>query len=231
MKKINIVLMMILVGVMIGLVWMSSSPTTTRINTSAPVAPVASVKPGDRMSMWGAVEPLIRNHPDASISRDLARLIDTRQVAINFDEDQQDYARVIWTNAGDRLVLSFDQGSFFDQSISSEFKQLIIYHEYQHILQELQYQRAGGYADGVVRKPVDEAFIRRKVEGEVEAYEAEAKLAARLGWEKHDAEICTIYRLKGRVGLYKMVVNDLAMVPEFRPHQALFQQIVVEQTR
>lgn len=218
------------------------APVASPPRQTTPILPQPAYQPSMAETRQGMaalslmLKDLIVTHPDDSIRRDLFNLIDTVKVSLNFQDDltfgSGALATVMWVDQpqGPTLVLSIASMQLMDTTQAREYKQLVIYHEYQHILQQMQGRCPRELATlQVATSPPTERMTRLLIDAEVEAYEAEVKLAVRLDWQRHIPEFCRAYEQGQRRGLYRLLTRRYAEEnPIYANQRALLQRIADE---
>ena len=100
----------------------------------------ASMSPEARISL--ILKDLVETHPSPQISRDLNNLVTSGKVFLNFQPAMSPgaAATIMWVNTpshGQVLTLVTPAEWLLDPTTSRELKQLVIFHEYQHLRQQL----------------------------------------------------------------------------------------------
>jgi len=167
-----------------------------------------------------ALRVLVQTHPAPEISHDLNELVETRQVYLNLQDhvvgsDQNiASARYINTPQGVHLTLVVSPRLLLDPDISHEFKQLVIYHEYIHIRQQLTGSTPSWLAIGVPPETLTDDEIRIFIDAEMEAYVAECRLAERIH-AIQSFELCVIYGNGGLSAMRAAYSRILAASPGY----------------
>src|SRR3990170_3254598 len=85
---------------------------------------------------------VIESHPKKEIRQDLHAMIDKGTVFLNFESDiaAGGLATVFVIDINDqpKIVLHIDSNILMDPHISNSYRQLVLFHEFQHIKQILQ---------------------------------------------------------------------------------------------
>ena len=192
--------------------------------TSQPVRPEA------RISL--ILKDLVETHPSPQISRDLNHLVTSGKVFLNFQPAMSPgaVATVMWVNTpshGQVLTLVTPAEWLIDPTTSREMKQLVIFHEYQHIRQQLDQTVPRELAFGANTAAIaqmSETDLEQWFEAEYEAYAAESELAISLGWQKEFA-LCEIYASQGRAGLRRVMADMFSAMPVYSRHAATLRRI------
>lgn len=190
----------------------ASAPTPATTSVPTPTQ-LAAEQTQTTATISLILKRLITSHPDPSISRDLHALIEKGGVYLNFQPEifngSGSLATVMLVNTpttGEVLTLSIDPVHLANPQQSDAYKQLVIYHEYQHIRQHREQRYPREMLMQVLRPDLlTERDIRLQLDAEVEAYEAEVLLAVKLGWQQHLPEFCQAYANGGRNGLYRLL--------------------------
>jgi hypothetical protein len=159
------------------------------------------------------LKDLVQNHPHREIREDLNQMIESGRVFLNFQEEiagHNNIASVTWIKTpthGTVLTFVFSPSGLTGNEHTREFKQLVIYHEYQHILQQLSRKYPSALVANNSR--LDPNHLRLFFEAESEAYEKESQLAIQLGWENH-FEFCKTYKQHGLTAMRQQLAANLA---------------------
>lgn len=180
-----------------------------------------------------ALRTLVETHPRPEISRDLYRLVDRGEVALNFQDsltsNAGNFASTILLSSGDRtyLTLAVSPTQLLNGSISHDLQQMIVYHEYIHIRQAL---------DGTVpiwtfipREATDvtEEYLRYFLRAETEAYEAECLFANEIHSEL-TLTFCVVYNLYGRQATREAFARELTNRPGWETLAELVMRVAHE---
>jgi hypothetical protein len=177
-----------------------------------------------------ALRVLVLSHPSPEISQDLNRLITNHQVYLNFQDhavgNEQNIAaaRLIRTPQGLLLTLVISPSLLLDPDMSHEFKQLVVYHEYIHIRQQLNRTQPAWLLIGLRPDAATDEHLRIFINAEMEAYEAECRLAEHIG--ATDAfELCRVYSELGVRAMRIAFTESLAASPTYRNDAARVRRI------
>jgi hypothetical protein len=117
-------------------------------------------------------------------------------------------------------TLNIDSELLVDPYTSNEFKQLVLYHEYQHYLQwKTKRYPARMYMGWLTTESMTEKQVIDFYHGEVEAYLAECELANYLGWTK-EFELCSVIQYGDMVSFRLSIVDGLLLDPKVKEHKA-----------
>ena len=167
-----------------------------------------------------ALRVLVQTHPHPDIRGDLNTLIESGQVYLNFQEHATGEnsiasARFIRTPEGLILALVVSPRLLLDESRSLALKQLIVYHEYIHIRQQLSGSQPAWLATGFLIENISDEQIRTYIDAEMEAYEAECRFAEQI--EATDAfALCQVYSTHGVRALRNALADNIAASPNYR---------------
>ncbi|MFH1292277.1 MAG: hypothetical protein ABIH87_03700 [bacterium] len=148
-------------------------------------------KATNRRAEMMAVKELVLSHPSKEISQDLDRRIKMGKVILNFQSDQHRGATAAFymmdiRGYGLSKIMFVNPHMILKKTQTREYIQLVLYHEYQHLLQlergQIQLQDLARAKPGTLKSP---EFVRRWFKMEMQAYTAECQLAQKLGWQKH----------------------------------------------
>lgn len=171
---------------------------------------------------------LIIAHPSPEVYQDLNRLITNGDILLTYETLSEtnvygenavaSFALVSIDGGATMPVLIIDVASLMDQYTPKEFKQLVIYHEYQHYRQYME----GRYPERLFMAwteddTMTEAEAVGLYQSEVEAYELECSLANDLGWEEV-FELCTV--LDDQMSFHLSVAQTLLVDPKMHAHKS-----------
>jgi len=178
-----------------------------------------------------ALRVLVQNHPAEEVRVRLNAWIMDGRVWLNFQRSALDrydvIAAAMYVHTPDRgnlLTLVVSPELLLDPTQNQSFKQLVIFHEYVHIRQQIQ----GTFPPAILMTSFEgrpsASFIRLWLQAEFEAYEEECQLAVRLNMS-NAFEICRVFAESGRANLRRTVVATLANVPAYADHSDLIRQV------
>lgn len=188
------------------------------------------VRPEARISL--ILKDLVETHPSPQISRDLNRIIVNGDIALNFQPAMSPgaVATIMWINTpseGLMLTLVTPAEWLLDPSTSRRLKQLVIFHEYQHLRDQLDERVPREMAFGAneaAMAQLSERQLEIWFESEYRAYAAESELAISLGWQREFA-FCEVYARSGRAGLRQAMADSYCAMPVYRRHAAVLRRI------
>ena len=152
------------------------------------------------------LKKIIETHPKKEIRQDLHAMIDTGTVFLNFESDiaAGGLATVFVIDINDqpKIVLNIDSNILMDPHISNSYRQLVLFHEFQHIKQILQKKYPiDSFRIKEGKNPiVSPSEIANLYHAELEAYTAECSFAKEIK-VTGQIEICSVYSKKGITGL------------------------------
>lgn len=181
-----------------------------------------------------ALKELVDSHPMPEISRDFNKMVTKGEVMLNFQKNpnaSHTMAQVQWIRTpthGVVLVFCIDPDELHRKDLSKEFKQLVIYHEYIHILQ----QRSGRFPKGrqVLGKKINGKMIinpwaiRTMFESESEAYEKESLLAMKQGWI-NELNFAQAYSMGGLPQMRLKMAAIYSQIPQYASSRDLLYHI------
>ncbi len=160
------------------------------------------------------LESLMKSHPDQSFVNDLEKRIKSGEVRLTYNRGRNPAHATAAVQAigiiKGQLVkqLFVSPNALKDPNQTDQFLQLVIYHEFQHILH---------YDTGKLllsddlkigsRGPRGFEYMNRWFMSEIDAYEKECKLAVKMGWEK-EFKLCEIYAYGGRAMMQRAFANS-----------------------
>lgn len=161
-----------------------------------------------------ALRILVQTHPDERVRENLNRLIVTRTVLINLDENTlrntPDVAAIIALPVDGHLhlILCVSPSALLGSEYATEDRQMIILHETIHAQQVLE----GGLPIEALApaelEHEDEAYLTRHVVSEVEAYAQECEFARRINATER-LSLCVAYEQDGMPGLRRAFISIL----------------------
>lgn len=178
---------------------------------------------------WGkaslALEKLVKTHPHKDVRVKFNKLIEDNVVFLNFQENLamggEGLATVTWIRTPTHgIVLTFSVGvsDLLGKRDSRTFKQLVLYHEYIHVDQQLSGRYPKRLAFGRRSDvPFSEKEIRIHFASEVEAYEAECKLAIKID-AAHELDLCQAYASGGLRKMKILLAARLSRLTMFNIH-------------
>lgn len=191
----------------------------TRTDQAAPLAHMTEPSSVPTVDPSLVLKDLVQTHPRKEIREDLDRLIETGEVALNFEElarAQNSLATILLlddsSTGRETYVFNFSAERILDTSASKAFKQLVVFHEWIHLRQQIEQRAPKWIARGMM--PKDKEQVHALFEAEMEAYEAECRLAVEL---KHSKEffLCVAYERGGSEKLRSELATQLAVQPAF----------------
>ena len=220
-----------------------SAPTTPSISIQPP-APTSSAVTAERATdptpeeirSTHVLRQLIQTHPDSEMRESLSHLISSGEVNLNFQDEPGSgtvsIARVLYGTVPEKgtvLFFSFNQTELLNDKISSVFKQLVIYHEWNHIKQQregrcpksIYYSRPPGV-------PLTADFLQKYLEAEFEAYTAECRLAERIKALDLFAPCHTLLE-RGDLAFREKIAGMYDTVREFAPYHDTLARIARHQ--
>ncbi len=212
-------LLMIVLGIgMLAVVTESLSRENGRTSSAKP----ASARNWTEASL--VLEKLVKTHPHEDVRVKLNRLVEDNVVFLNFQEGigmgGEGLATVTYVRTpthGTVLTLSIGLSELYNKATSKVYKQLVIYHEYIHIDQQLEKRYPGLAITRRADIPFTEKEIRLHFASEVEAYEGECKLAVKLD-AAHEIDICQAYAEGGLRKMKILLAARLAQTTMYAMH-------------
>lgn len=191
----------------------------------------------DRLSDQEAslvLKDLIQSHPHEVMREDLDRLITGGSVFLNFQDSvtsgQNALATVMYVNTpthGTVLALNVSKRHLTDPHSAKLFKQLVIYHEWHHLRQQIEGTEPRWLATGI-KNPgqMSDGNVRIFFESEMKAYLPECELALKL-----DAvQLFPLYGAfaqGGVSGLRIQLAESYARIPVYSVYADLLRSIAV----
>ncbi len=190
------------------------------------------------MALSELLRLLIVTHPCQEVREELHELIESGRLKLNFNADllgeNGDMGLcVIPTDGGVTVpVLIIAPAFLTDVSISDQYRQLVIWHQFS-LLRQLVENRAR--LEYFYPDPVDRVWtepeIREFFEVQAEAYLAEAELARRIN-ACDLIELCSVYAATGEAGVRLKLARQFAdQMPSLAPHRALLSKLAAEPAR
>jgi hypothetical protein len=226
----------LVLAAILGLLWVLSSRNTPssppdKKTVASATAPKASADTNGWAQASLVLKDLIQTHPVEEIRTDMFRTIDSGQMAISFQEDLFEHTSamasmgIVQMSRGLVPVLTVGYKQLMDPHLSKVFKQLVIYHEYQHFKQ---YKRGSVKATDLMPMSIDTKLspddVRRWFASENEAYGLECQLAISLR-ATNEFELCKLYEQGGAKAVAKSLVETYANIKVYAPHTELMRQL------
>lgn len=251
-KKAGALLFIILTSFIVTLLHLSHSTANVR-NTQTPISTNTSVTATTTSSSQTdhrrlreiqysdyrmVIRDLILSHPHPEIRTGFYQAIDSG--ALNY----------VTTDTGEMvssaavavfMILPGEDGSLIrgmqidiqtvmNPTISAEFIQLVLLHEYQHYLQSL---RPDEPLHTMMRQPPESfeqqtpADIRKTFDNEVEAYAVECEFADDVDW-LWAADICQVYTQTGPTEFRRVLIREYMQQPAWAVHEETLRQMLEE---
>lgn len=190
-----------------------------------------TAKPSRAVDPGMVLKYLIETHPRKEIREDLNGWINRGYLSLNFQDDlgnDNALAGFILVDIDGRRkqVFHFKASGLLDKNVADSFKYMVIWHEYQHILQWL----SGEASDRMFLLVDKGAQLTPKeakmwFENESAAYLAECDLAKEHGWSNEFA-LCRIYEADGVISMRKALAESLiSAFPKDAPHRVLLMKL------
>lgn len=164
---------------------------------------------------------VMADHPDKSCRDNLWNWLQTGQIFFSVKGGPDDFvfARVTWDKHPQgihRLVLIVNPFLLVNTRVDREVKQLVLYHEYQHILQARDGRLLKIWGRENKEAPVTQVELERVFELELEAYAAESRLALSKGWRPFSYH--QVFQDQGVEGLKRVLPEIIAKSARYRPY-------------
>jgi len=173
---------------------------------------------------------LMREHPRREIREDLPQLVKEGLILVDYRGMQLKpgglYTRA--TTHGYQVFLNIPATLLLHPQMVPETLHLILWHEYIHFLQVYK-EDVPQWRFGDARRKKSPEHIRLEFTTEVEACEAECKLAVEHGWVDY-APMCREYVRDGRRGLARWWADKIKEHPDYRGYALLLDSLVSETT-
>jgi|GEM_PF-6862845 len=177
------------------------------------------------------VKDLVQTHPHEAMRRHLDYLVSRGIIFLNFQDGiggQNTLATVVYANTpthGTVLALSISKKHLVDPATPKIFKQLVIFHEWHHLRQQLDRTKPEWLAMGV-KDPgmMTEEMIRIFFEAEMEAYLPECELAVELD-AIQTYPLYAVFANGGVSELRRHLAEVYAQMPRYSKFAALFRSI------
>lgn len=179
------------------------------------------------------LKELVQSHPMPEIHRDFNRMVENGEIILNFQPNvagEHALATVIYVNTpshGEVLVFSIDPAELNSPELSRAFKQLVIFHEYIHILQQKSGRWPKWLAIGLRArpdKPMNPKALRVFFEAESQAYEQECLLAIQEGWV-NKLNLAVAYARGGRSAMRLKLAEIYAELPQYASNRDMLFRI------
>lgn len=172
------------------------------------------------------LDNILKTHPSREIKDNLSRFLIERGGYISIDS-MPDTPWAMGALGADykdgRIVpvLRINRDAILDRANSDKKWQLVIYHEYQHLLDFV--RGVEPPESFLVRdlSKISEQEARRAFANELRAYLAQCRLAASLHWES-EFELCSSFTNGGEAGLRQVVAAQMANDSRLARHRGLF---------
>ncbi|MFA6428984.1 MAG: hypothetical protein WCV84_00610 [Patescibacteria group bacterium] len=224
-------LILLVVAMVVGvlLYWTPEAPrprVQQRANVGevpADASAVVSVAEADRVTML-EMEQVIRTHPSSELRTRLMEWLRVGRVQLNNESAHTDalgmVAAVLYreTVRGPALTLAVSPVLFFGPQFTRARRQVMVYHEYIHLRQQIDGTIPATELRGTMRDHLTDTGIRWKLRAEFEAYEEECRLGLTFMGPGY-SELCRRYAAHGRRALRESVVELHALLPMYRGHQ------------
>lgn len=170
-------------------------------------------------SLQQLAKEAITSHPSDQIAKDLHGLILAGDVLLNIQKISLGFDAAAFTSDDGLVVLSISPKLLTNGRARSQYTQLVIFHEYQHIKEHRSFMHP---LQKLGQTHTSREYFEELLEAEKRAYTAECKFATELNFEHTEGlEFCAAYK-SGDTRFMAELYKYLNTLPYYRTQFQLF---------
>jgi len=226
----KVIVAIVAVCVLVAAVIISRTRPTTRPQNKTSLADAGQEQAARAQKRFDA---LMATHPDEGIKRDLNRLLVWEGHGFYQFRPIRDIPGALGVfsvvDFEGRMVPVFEINSeaLLNPNLSDKKMQLVIFHEYQHMLDYLKGVDPPEMYMQTVFAEITEAKMKRIYDGEMRAYLAQCRLAVQVHWE-NEFSLCRDFAVGGERILRRNVAIGMSRNPVFGKHSDFLLRIAQE---